>query len=116
MVKTKILGTDYTIELSDLNNPELDGYSGKCFRYLKRILLRHPQYMFTDNATDEEKQERFREVVLHELVHAVSAETFSHYDDDENLVDWIAQAIPVITVAYDDILNQLKKEESNGNC
>lgn len=115
MVKTKILGTEYSVEISDLNNPDLDGFSGKCFGYQKKILLRHPQYMFTDNATDEEKQERFKEVLLHELVHAISRETFTHYDDDESLVDWIAQMIPKIVIAYDDILTKLKQEEQDAD-
>lgn len=115
MVTTKILGTDYEIVIDDLNNVELSDYSGKCYGYKKQILLRHPQYMFTDNASDEEKRERFTEVLTHELIHAFARETASHYDDDENLVDWIAILIPKIVKACNDIIDKLKEEERNGN-
>lgn len=114
MVKTNILGNDYKIELGDLNELELADYSGKCYGYKKKILLRYPQFMFTDGADDSEKQERFKEVLLHELVHAYSRESATHYDDDEALVDWIAIMIPKIISSYDDIIKQFQEEEANG--
>ena len=116
MVATNILGTEYTVKLDDLNNPELAEYSGKCFGYKKEILLRHPQYMFTDGATDEEKQTRFKEVLIHELVHSYSRESGTQYDNDEALVDWIVSIIPKIVDSCNDVINQFKEEEANGNC
>ena len=115
MVKTTILGTDYEVKLSDLNNPDLAGYSGKCFGYKKEILLREPEYMFTDNATDEEKRIRFKEVLAHEIIHAISKESGTQYDDDEALVDWIVFAIPHVVEACNDVIRQFTEEEAHGN-
>lgn len=115
MVSTNILGTEYIIKLDDLNNPELGEYSGKCFGYKKEILLRHPQYMFTDGASDEEKRIRFKEVLTHELIHAISRECGVQYDNDEALVDWIVSIIPKVVLSCNDVINQFTEEELNGD-
>lgn len=111
MVTTNILGTLYDIELTDLNNPDFAENDGKCFIFDKKIVIREPQYLLM-NGSDEAKRERFRQVLLHELVHGFCEESKVHYDDNEDLVDWIAGMIPKITVAYDDIIEQFKEIEN----
>lgn len=114
MIKTRILDTDYEVELADLNNPMMADHDGLCFQYQHKIVLRKPELLFM-NESDEVKQTRFREVLLHELVHSFCRQCGVFYDDNENLVDWIALMIPKIVRAYDDILRQLKEQEEIEN-
>lgn len=113
-IKTNVLGTEYKVSLSDLNNPDLADCSGKCFTELKEIVVRDPEYILF-NSTDVEKQNVFKQVLLHELVHAYSKESGTHYDDDENLTDWVAQMIPKIIKSYNEVLSQLQELEAKSN-
>lgn len=114
MVATNVLGTTYTVTLTDLNNPEFAENDGKCYIFEKKIVVRQPKYLLM-NGTDEAKKERFRHVMLHELVHGFCEESKVHYDDNENLVDWIAGMIPKIVDSYNDIIDQLKEQEDGEN-
>lgn len=111
MVKTSILGTEYEFGLMDLNNPESSKVDGKCYVYDKRILVRHPDYLFTEADSREVKKTRLREVILHELIHAYNYESGCQYDNDEVLVDWMAGMLPKILASYNDIIEQLREEE-----
>lgn len=111
MVSTNILGTEYQIKLDDLSNPLLLDKAGLCSGYLHEIIVRKPEIIFEDDATDEERLVRVKEVLLHELVHAYSRETGTHYDDDENLVEWIAWLIPKIVASYEDVRIKLSEQE-----
>ncbi len=110
MVTVNILGTTYDVSLTDLNNPEFADCDGKCYVYEKRIVVRKPEYTLM-NGTDEAKRDRFRHIILHELIHGFCEESKVHYDDNEDLVDWIAGMIPKVTVAYNKIIDQFKELE-----
>lgn len=110
---TSVLGTKYKVYLTDLNNPDISDCSGKCYVYKKEIAIRDPKYLVLQDVDDSEKQQIFQEVLLHELVHAYNKESGVHYDDDENLVDWIAQTIPKIIKSYDEVLKQLQEQEAD---
>lgn len=113
MTTTNILGTEYTVELADLNNTETSGVDGKCYCYEKKILLRHPKYLFSTNESVAIKNTRFREVLIHELIHAFNYESGCQYDNDEVLVDWMVHMIPMIVKRYNEIISQLEEEEDD---
>lgn len=110
MIYTNVLGTKYTLRLDDMNNTFLTTHDGICNVYTKEIIIREPQYLLGDDVGKNEQLVRFSETLRHELVHAFCKEAGVHYDDDENLVDWIAQMIPNMVCAYDDLVNQLKEQ------
>lgn len=110
MAKTKVLDKIFEVKLTDLNLPEMADKDGICRTYENEILIRKPEFLLMD-APDECKRDRFRETLLHELIHAYCKCSGVHYDDNEDLVDWFAYMIPKIVTSYDDILNQLKEEE-----
>lgn len=92
-----ILGTEYSIEISDLNEEYLAENDGMCFIYDKRILIRDKKYM--SGETDAAKDDRFSQVLRHELIHAIAQECGVSYGDNEELVDWIAHIIPIVNKA-----------------
>lgn len=87
-MKLQILGTEYDfVETNDLIS---SGSDGECGLYSKIIRVRPSSVMF-DNGTDEEKEIRYKEVVRHEIIHAMFRESgLLEYANDETLVDWIA--------------------------
>ena len=114
MVKTNILGTEYTFEMADLNFPDIEGFDGKCYTYSKRIVVRDPQYLLPDG-TEDAKRQRFKETLIHELIHGYCKESGVFYDDNENLVDWIAFMLPKIVNSYNDITQQIKENNKVGS-
>lgn len=110
MVKTNVLGTDYTVELMDLNDRMMAECDGRCNSYSKRILLRETQYMMMGDASEKEQKIRFGETLVHELIHAYCAESGVQWDNDEVLVDWFAIMIPKIVKSYNDVLKKLDEE------
>ena len=113
MATTNVLGTEYKVVLDDLNNPWLLEKDGYCQVYDKMIVIRRPDLLVMDGS-DFAKQVRFQETLIHELIHAFSRESSTFYDNDENLVEWIAEMLPKIVKSYDEILAQFKEEEKNG--
>lgn len=100
-----ILGTEYTFTADDLNNRELAENDGVCFTADKRAIIRKPCYLA--GSTEQRRKERFRHVIRHELIHAFATESAVSYDDDEQLVDWIAAMIPKINRAAEAIEEQI---------
>ena len=88
-MKVDILGTPYDIiEDSSLNDTCADGL---CKCYSKEIHYRNPNDMLCKDDPIELKEERKREVLCHEIIHAFFYEAgLDHYGSDEVLVDWIA--------------------------
>ena len=106
-MKVTVLGTEYKVELCD--SREVKNADGLCNQYAKTIKLVDPNQLFDGTETEQIRFERFREVIIHELVHAFSKESGTEYDDDEALVDWIAFMFPKISKAYNTVLEELQK-------
>ena len=95
-----VLGTKYTVkEDKSLNNTQVDGL---CKSYSKEILYRSVNDMLCSDDPKELKEERYKEVIRHELVHAFFFEAgLDNYGADEILVDWIAKQFPKIAKAIE---------------
>lgn len=105
LCKLNILGQKYNVIIGDLNEQELSDCDGICKQFDKEIVIRDQLYMAGD--TDEGRKYRYAHVIRHELIHALAQECGVSYDNDENLVDWIAHIIP--------ILNDLSEEVDNAH-
>ena len=95
-----ILGTEYTVyKETAAENPKMEGNSGLCEPYAKRIIL--------DTEPDGEMTvENFdaycHRVLRHEAFHAILFETgMSKYYEDEDLVELLAQIYPKIKTIMD---------------
>lgn len=87
-MKIQILGTEYEFVVTD--KLELPGSDGECDFYSKIIRVR-PSDSMLDDCTPEDKDIRYKEVVRHEIIHAMFRESgLLEYAHDETLVDWIA--------------------------
>lgn len=101
-----ILGQKYTV---DTANGELatSGADGMCKAYAKKIDIRPYSEMLEYSAADDEKKERFKEVVRHEIVHAFLFENgLDDYARDEKIVQWIAMQLPKINEAVAEVLDE----------
>lgn len=87
-----ILGAAYHI-LHDVDrNEEFDGVSNF---YKKEIHLKKDMDLLDKGSTEEEKKERFRECVRHELIHCALFESgMEEWAYDEQLVYWISIQFP----------------------
>jgi hypothetical protein len=99
ILKINILGTSYVVKIdSELEKINADG---ECKPYLKLIRIRPVESMCYDEATIEEKHERFKEVMRHELIHAFFSESgLDDYSSNEQLVDWLAAQFPKLYKAF----------------
>jgi hypothetical protein len=93
MARVNVLGTTYTVkEDKSLNNTSADGL---CKVYDKVILHRPLEGMLNTGDNLLAKEDRYREVIRHEIVHAFFEEAgLADYCSDERLVDWIAKQFP----------------------
>lgn len=88
-----ILGTEYSIFQDDtLKDRERDG---ECDTYKKEIHLRAVDNMLDATDDAETKEMRYKEVFLHECVHALFWESGADdYCDDERLVVLLERQLP----------------------
>lgn len=91
--KISILGTEYTIKTDNsLANINADGM---CKEYEKLITIRDMGKMLDAEDDVLIKSKRFKEVLRHELTHALFDESgLTEYSNDEQLVNWIAKQFP----------------------
>ena len=94
-----VLGTDYTITYSNRDEnaglKESDGYTDTS---TKEIFINDMAYTEDDDMRKRDMKAYQRKVLRHEIVHAFFAESGldgcghfpSHFEHDEELVDWIA--------------------------
>lgn len=105
MVKrVKILGETYKV---DTNCKELvgSGADGMCKMYSKEIKIIPAEFMLENEDKLEEKIERYKEVVRHEVIHAFLSENgLDDYSRDEKIVQWFAMQLPKINMAISEVL------------
>lgn len=88
-----ILGTRYIV--ADDSSKVEKGNVGQCENYNKAIYVKDKDDIFGDTASQTEKDEAFKEVVRHEIVHAFFNESgLDEYRGDEMLVQWLAKQLP----------------------
>ncbi len=94
MKEIEILGTVYQL-LVDTDGMDQQNADGVCRCYAKKIQVRPPEKMLCQDDDLEAKNSRYREVLRHELIHAMLFEAgLGDYYDDEVLVDWLAKLFP----------------------
>lgn len=93
--KCKILGVEYRItEDSDI---EKLGFDGLALVYKHEIKIRPYEDMLSSDDDMSDKKSYFREVLRHECLHALFAESGSErWENDEDLVTWISKMYPKI--------------------
>lgn len=102
MKEIEILGTVYRLFL-DEKGLEQQNADGICWCYGKKIQVKPPEQMLEPSAAMEEKHCRFREVLRHELIHAMFFESgLGDYCDDETLVDWLAKMVPRLADLFEE--------------
>lgn len=95
-----ILGTDYSLEF-DFDSKEADG---EARFYEKKIKIRPTENMLDDDATEEAKKIRQKEVVRHELLHSILYEAGAdEYSRDEKLIDALAILSPKIFKVFQEL-------------
>lgn len=91
MTKVNVLGTNYDICTSEEDDPKMDGASGYCEFYSKKIVLANIK---PSTQSFESLDEYKKRVLRHEIIHAFFAESGLRsncdFAENEELVDWIA--------------------------
>ena len=98
MANVNILGTEYDLVVrADLDST----VDGLCHTVKKIIELKPVDKMLEGDATEDERTKRFKEVMRHEMIHALFTESgLDSYSNDEVLVDWIASQFPKIVELF----------------
>jgi hypothetical protein len=109
--EVNILGTTYYLEIDEtdlLKNINADGLHKK---YAKKIIVRKLNDFLDDSDSVQEKKERAKEVLRHEIIHAFfSAAGLDDYCANEQLVNWLAiqfqkikKVVEETEAIYDDV-------------
>lgn len=102
MKEIEILGTVYQLLVDD-GGMDQQNADGVCRCYAKRIQVRPPKKMLCQDDDLEAKNSRYREVLRHELIHAMLFESgLGDYYDDETLVDWLAKMFPRLAELFEE--------------
>lgn len=97
-----ILGTEYQIVVNTPMCQSLNA-DGMCKEYDKLIVMRECNRLLDADDSYEAKEQRFNEVMRHEIIHAFFDESgLEDYSQDERLVCWIAKQFPKILQAFKD--------------
>ena len=96
-----VLGVKYDV-YQDKNIADCDGY---CKRYKQEIHIRKSKRMLDGKeSTQEEKESRYREVMRHELLHAIfNSAGLDKYGYDETLVNFLASVYPQMTRIFEEM-------------
>lgn len=98
-----ILGTEYGLIRDDDSLKDISA-DGECRGYSKIIRIRSKKDMLSDDASEYEKEQRYKEVLRHEVIHAFFCESgLDNYSDDEQLVDWIAMQFPKLVAVFQEL-------------
>lgn len=102
MESVNILGTEYTIVTNTSMCQSLNA-DGICKEYDKLIVMRECDCLLDPDDSREAKEERYNEVLRHEIIHAFFDESgLEEYSNDEQLVCWLAKQFPKMTKAFKD--------------
>lgn len=97
-----ILGAEYTVETDEEIIKE--NADGMCHPYSNRIRIRPKENMLNDGDTEQEKERCYKEILLHECIHAYFRESGLYsYGRDKVLVDWIAVQIPKMVKTFQEL-------------
>ena len=100
--KVNVLGTEYDIITDD--SLVLRNCDGECRSYSKEIRIRKVDDMLCADDATETKENRYNEVMRHELVHAFFDESgLDDYGSNEQLVTWIASQFPKMLKAFQEV-------------
>ena len=101
MQKTvNILGTEYEVDF-DFDSKEADGQAQF---YCKKISIKPLEKMLDEDSTHEEKMNRLKEVIRHELWHSTLFESGAEeYAYDEKLIDVLAILSPKIFKVFEEL-------------
>lgn len=98
-----ILGTEYELIRSDESLKEIDA-DGECRGYSKVIRIRPLKDMLLGDASDEERKDRYNEVLRHEVIHAFFHECgLDDYCNNEELVYWLAMQFPKMLKVFQEL-------------
>ena len=111
MNEVNILGTTYYLEIDEtdlLKNINADGLHKE---YAKKIIVRKLNDFLDDSDSEQEKKERAKEVLSHEIIHAFFSEAgLDDYSANEQLVNWLAiqfqkikKVVEETEAIYDDV-------------
>ena len=98
-----VLGTEYTIDLRQLNNEDIDGFTDNTS---KLIVIRSDNYNEVGNFAELQKKQ-----LRHEIIHAFLAESglrcnwqhIEQFGHDETTIDWFAIQSPKIFKVFTDL-------------
>ena len=103
-----ILGTKYSLCFgTEKEYPKLKDKDGLCDTSSKKIFVREfDEKLKDDPDVKEDLQAYKRQVVRHEIVHAMFHESglsdMSNYENDELLVDWLAIQSPKLLAVFEE--------------
>ena len=97
-----ILGTEYHIVVNTPMCQSLNA-DGICKVYDKLIVMRECSKLLDADDSYETKEQRFNEVMRHEIIHAFFDESgLEEYSNDEQLVCWLAKQFPKMLKVFED--------------
>ena len=97
-----ILGVEYKFVEDD--SIEQQGFDGIVMTYKHEIRIRPYEKMLGSCDDIADKKAYFREVVRHECLHAMFAESGAEkWENDEDLVTWISKMYPKINALFADL-------------
>lgn len=100
--KIDIFGTEYTIY--DDESLVEEGFDGRVNTFDPVIRIRPYSVMLEETDSNNEKKACYREVLRHEVVHAIFRESgHEKYMNDEELVQYIASMFPKINRIFSEL-------------
>lgn len=97
------MGTEYELIRNDKSLKEI-GADGECRSYSKIIRIRPVKDMLSGDSSDKEKEDRYNEVLRHEVIHAFFHECgLDDYCGNEELVDWLAVQFPKMLKVFQEL-------------
>ena len=114
MNKINILGTEYLFKVDETGLLKELNADGLHKEYSKEIIIRKLDDFLCGGDSVEEKEERAKEVLRHEIIHAFFSESgLDDYSCNEQLVNWLAIQFPKIKRVCEEAEEKLKEMKQN---